>query len=61
MVKIIKSIFPPGVVGKFIKSFLLWHAEAAGFFIFYFWLCNGKNYKMYFSSRKELDNLFLKN
>jgi len=32
---------------------------AAGiFYIFYFWLCNGKNYKMYFSSWKELENLF---
>jgi len=31
---------------------------AAGFlFIFYFWLCNGKNYRMYFSSQKELENL----
>ncbi len=31
---------------------------AAGFlFIFYFWLHNGKNYKMYFSSQKELENL----
>ena len=30
-------------------------------FIFYFWLRNGKNYKIYFSSRKELENLFLKN
>jgi len=35
---------------------------ATGFLlIFYFWLRNGKNYKMYFSSRKELENLFLKN
>jgi len=27
------------------------------YFIFYFWLRDGKNYKMYFSSWKELENL----
>jgi len=30
------------------------------FIYFYFWLRNGKNHKMYFSSPKELENLFLK-